>query len=99
NVANLLLARASDREREVAVRISLGASPGRIARQLLTESVVLAVASAAIGFAIALKGTQALVALVPTGLAIQNLAGVSIDWRVLIFTVVVAVITGVVFGL
>jgi predicted permease len=99
NVANLLLARAADRDREVAVRISLGASPARIVRQLFTESIVLSFGSAAIGFAIAVKGTQVLVALVPSGMSAQSLSGVSIDGRVLWFTAAVAVITAVVFGL
>jgi putative ABC transport system permease protein len=99
NVANLLLARAADREREVAVRISLGASPTRIVRQLLTESVVLSLISAVLGLAIAVKGTQALVALVPSAMAVQSMSEVSVDWRVLVFTAAVAVVTGVVFGL
>jgi predicted permease len=99
NVANLLLARAADREREIAVRISLGASPTRIVRQLLTESVVLAVISAVLGLAIAVKGTQALVALVPSGMSMPSLSDVSVDWRVLAFTFVVALFAGIVFGL
>src|SRR5205823_1048766 len=85
NVANLLLARAADREREVAVRISLGASPTRIVRQLLTESVVLSLISAMLGLAIAMKGTRALVALVPSEMAVQSLTEVTTDWRVLAF--------------
>ena len=99
NVANLLLARAADREREVAVRISLGASPGRIVRQLLTESVLLSMIAAAIGLVLAVKGTEALVALVPSGIStVQSLADVSVDWRVLAFTGVVAIGTGLLFG-
>jgi putative ABC transport system permease protein len=99
NVANLLLARAADREREIAVRISLGASPARIVRQLLTESVVLSLFSALVGLAVAVKGTQALVALVPSGMSVQTLAEVSVDSRVLAFTLGVALVTGIVFGL
>jgi predicted permease len=99
NVANLLLARAAERAREVAVRISLGASPQRIVRQLLTESVLLSLIGAAIGLLLAVKGTQVLIALVPSGITtVQSLAGVSVDWRVLAFTGVVAVVTGLLFG-
>lgn len=99
NVANLLLARAADRQREVAVRISLGASPARIVRQLLTESVVLSVIAAAIGLVLAIKGTQVLTALVPSGIAsAQSYAGASVDWRVLAFTALIAIGTGLLFG-
>ena len=99
NVANLLLARAADREREVAVRISLGASPRRIVRQLLTESVLLSVIAAAVGLLLAVKGTQMLVALVPSGISTaQALSNVSVDWRVLVFTGAVAIGTGLLFG-
>ena len=98
NVANLLLARAADREREVAVRISLGASPRRLVRQLLTESMVLSGVSALIGLTLALKGTAVLVALVPSGLSVQPLASVTVDWRLLLFTAAVAVGSGLLFG-
>jgi putative ABC transport system permease protein len=98
NVANLLLARAADRERELAVRISIGASPRRIVRQLLTESVVLSTVSGLLGFLLAVKGTALLVALVPGDLAAEVLRDVSVDWRVLSFTGVTAIGTGILFG-
>ncbi|HEX4685109.1 MAG TPA: ABC transporter permease, partial [Gemmatimonadaceae bacterium] len=98
NVANLMLARAADRERELAVRVSLGASPRRIVRQLLTESMVLSGVSALLGLALALRGTAVLVALVPSGLSLPTLANVSVDWRLLLFAAAVAVGTGLLFG-
>jgi putative ABC transport system permease protein len=98
-VANLLLARGASREREMAVRVSLGASPRRLARQLLTESVVLSAVSAVIGLVLAVQGTKALVALVPSDLSYQMLANVSVDWRLVVFTAVVALGSGMLFGL
>jgi len=99
NVANLMLARAAAREREVAVRVSLGASPARLVRQLLTESLVLACIAALLGLIIAVKGTTAILALVPAGISAGNLTHVTVDWRVLGFTIAVALVTGVLFGL
>jgi len=98
NVANLLLARGASREREMAVRISLGASPRRLARQLLTESLVLAAVSAILGLLLAAEGTRALVALVPGDLSYQMLGNVSVDWRLVAFTVVIALASSLLFG-
>src|SRR5262249_18731116 len=97
NVANLLLARGATRTGELAIRAALGAGRGRIVRQLLTESVVLALLSAAGGLAIAFWGIQALVAAAPPG--VPRLDQTSIDFRVLGFTLLVAVASAVLFGL
>jgi putative ABC transport system permease protein len=97
NVANLLLARASGRQREVAIRTALGAARTRIVRQLLTESVLLAIASGAAGILLCYACMDLILRLVPDGLVI--LGTVSIDVRVLVFAFVVSVVTGVAFGL
>jgi len=97
NVANLLLVRASSREGEVAVRTALGAGRGRIVRQLLTESLVLALAGGAAGVALAVWATKALVTLAPRGT--PRIAEVGIDGPVLLFALGVTLATGLLFGL
>jgi putative ABC transport system permease protein len=97
NVANLLLARAAARRREFTVRSALGASGWRVARQVLTESVLLSMAGAALGVLLAPWATEVLVRLAPQGLA--RSAEIGPDWRVLTFTFLVALSTGVLFGL
>jgi predicted permease len=97
NVANLLLARGAARAKELAVRAALGARRGRIVRQLLTESVVLGLASALVGLGIAYAGIKVLVASAPEG--IPRLGETRVDVAVLGFAVAVALASSVVFGL
>ena len=97
NVANLMLARSTARDKEVAIRTALGAGRLRIARQLLTESVVLAAAGGLAGLAIAQWSLDAFVALAPAG--IPRLAQVSVDSAVLGFTSVISLASGLLFGI
>jgi putative ABC transport system permease protein len=101
NVANLLLARATLRKREIAIRAAVGAGRGRIIRQLLTESVLLSLGGGALGLALGFVGVRALLAINPGGIPRigENGAAVTLDWRVLLFTLGVAVLTGILFGL
>ncbi len=97
NVANVMLARASAREREFAVRCALGAGRRRLIRQVMTESMMLAVLGAAAGLLLAHWGVKLLLAMSPPG--IPRLDQVGIDPRVLVFTLSVTVVTGLAFGL
>jgi len=97
NIANLLLARNAAREREMALRTALGAAPGRLVRQLLTESVLLSLCGGGAGLLLAAAGIQALSALAPPELSVVREVG--IDSRVLGFTVLVCLVSGILCGL
>jgi predicted permease len=97
NVANLLLARAAVRQKEIAIRLSLGAGRLRIIRQLLTESLALALMGGVMGLAVALLAVRVLRLM--AGATIPRLQEISIDGRVLAFTFLLALVTGIIFGL
>jgi predicted permease len=105
NVANLLLARAAVRQKELAIRAAIGASRWRVVRQLLTESVILAGAGAVLGFAIGAAGVRALLAMAPGNIPrLTETEGLHqqlplLDWRIAAFTIGVAALTAILFGL
>ena len=97
NVANLMLSSAATREKEMGIRCALGAAPRRLARQLLTESVLLSMVGGVLGFGLAAAGLTSLKAVLP--LDTPRLLDVHLDWRVLVFTGAIAILTGLAFGL
>jgi predicted permease len=105
NAANLLLARSEARRREIAVRLAIGAGAGRIATQLLTESLLLAMIAGGLGLALARWGTVALAAMVRSGPVGEHVSSISLDldtqmdWRILAFTIVICFLNGILFGL
>lgn len=109
NIANLLLARGSARSREIAIRLAVGASRGRMVQQLLTESVLLSLCGAVAGLFIAAAGVRALSVINPAngtafgvrmpGLTVLGLTSIRLDLTALLFTIAVAVVTGLLFGL
>ncbi|HLL45992.1 MAG TPA: ABC transporter permease, partial [Longimicrobiaceae bacterium] len=99
NVANLLLGRASTRRQEIAVRLSLGATRGRLVRQLLAESLVLSLVGGLVGVAAAALGTRALVRSLPQSIQLPRLDAVAVDARVLAFALGITLLTGLLFGL
>src|SRR6266540_3860243 len=96
NVANLLLSRAASRQKEIGVRLALGASRGRLIRQLLTESILLAVVGGALGLVFAMWIKDGLLAVSDWG---PKALEPNLDWRVLGFTLGLSLFTGIVFGL
>ncbi|MFL6427576.1 MAG: ADOP family duplicated permease [Acidobacteriaceae bacterium] len=101
NVANLMLVRATGRKRELATRAALGAGRGQIVRQLLTESLTLALTGGALGLVLGAVGVRLLLAMAPSGIPRVGEGGAAVtpDWHVLLFTLGMSVLTGILFGL
>jgi putative ABC transport system permease protein len=97
NVANLLLARAAVRQKEIALRLALGASRSRLTRQFLTESILLAALGGGVGFVLSVIGINVLKTFIPEN--ISQAQAITIDGKVLLFTVLVSLATGLIFGL
>ncbi len=97
NVANLLLARSSGRAREFAIRAALGATQGRVIRQLLTESILLACAGGAVGLLFAVWATKTAIGAIPE--ALPRAGEIGLDVKILLFTLAVSILVGIVFGL
>jgi len=97
NVANLLLSRATGRRRELAMRLALGATRGRVIQQMLTESILLSLFAGAVGLLLSVWGTKFLATLIPAGIA--PMSGSGVDGRVLLFTLVISLSTGILFGI
>ena len=97
NVANLLLARAAARHKEIALRLALGADRARLTKQLLVESVMLSLLGGIVGLGFAYAGLQVLTRFIPPDVA--HAEGIAIDAKVLVFTLLIAIVTGLVFGL
>jgi putative ABC transport system permease protein len=97
NVANLLLARAAVRHKEIALRLALGADRARLTKQLLVESVMLSLVGAAVGLILAYAGLQVLTRFIPADVAHAEM--ITINGKVLVFTLIVALVTGLIFGL